>query len=49
LKPEQVVDLIKLGDFAGLKKIFESADGVLMLEKLNLLVGYEDPDYVKVL
>lgn len=47
LNPENLVKMIKQGDTNGLRKLLESGEGVIMLEKLNLMTGYEDPEHMK--
>lgn len=42
-----MIALIKLGDLAGFKRYLELGEGVILLEKLSLMTGFEDPDYMK--
>jgi hypothetical protein len=43
LDPGDIIKLIKLGDTSSFVRYFqENEDGILKLERLNLMMGYED-------
>lgn len=45
--PENIVRLIKLGNLGLLKESLESKEYIVLLEQLNQLQGYVDPEYSK--